>query len=99
MTPEQGWKEVRRYELGVSVGTSKDVGAHFHIVYQILERRTYKGETEWRERLVHGRALCQCKERLVATAGLLEAVAAGVRALTAIARTNDDRATPKRNRR
>jgi hypothetical protein len=94
------WEETHRREFGVVAGEARNTGANFTILYMVTECRKERGRVvEWRERLVHGTTLCQAKQMLVADAALLEVVATGVRALSHIARIEDERATPKRTRR
>lgn len=83
----------------MSTTNSPRVGASFALIYSVTECRTMDGKQEWRERMVFGATLYQAKQTTVATAALLEVVAKGVKALSVLARREDERATSRRKRR
>jgi hypothetical protein len=92
------WEETYRREVGVVVGDVRNTGANFTLLYMVTECRKVRGRVvEWRERLVHGKTLYQAKQGLVSTSAMLEVVATGVKALSHIARIDDERATPGGN--
>lgn len=93
------WQETERREVGVATGDVRDTGANFTLLYMVTERRKSGGGMEWRERLVPGVTLYQVKEMMGTTSTMLEIVAKGVKALAAIARNEDERATSRRKAR
>lgn len=98
-TKTQHWVETDRREVGVVTGESK-AGATFTFLYLVTERRKERGRVvEWRERVLHGATLYQAQQVTVSTAAMLEIVAKGVKALSHIARTEDELATSRRKAR
>lgn len=94
------WEETSRREVGVVAGDVPRTGANFTILYMVTECRKVRGRVvEWRERLVRGTTLYQASNGFIGTAALLEVVAKGVKALSAIARAEDERATSRRKAR
>jgi len=86
------WEETHRREVGVVSGDVPRTGANFAILYMVTECRKVRGKAvEWRERLVCGATLYQSGTGFIGTATLLELVAKGVRALSYIARHEDER--------
>lgn len=83
----------------MSATDSPRSGASFALFYSVTERRTVGGKAEWRERLVYGTTLYQVKQTTSAAAARLEVVAKGVKALSELARREDERATSRRKRR
>jgi hypothetical protein len=98
-TLPSAWKETSRREMGVSTTDSPRSGASFALIYSVTECRTVDGKQEWRERMVCSTSIYQAKQTTVATAALLEVVAKGVKALSELARREDERATSRRKRR
>jgi hypothetical protein len=94
-----GWEETARREVGVVTGDG-DKGHYLAILYMVTEcRKVGRAAVEWRERLVPGSTLYQASTGVIGAAALLEVVAKGVRALSGIARKEDEAATSRRTRR
>lgn len=93
------WKEVSRREVGVVTSDTGRAGATFTLLCLVTESRMVGHAPEWRERVVPGKTLYQARQVVLGTSALLEVVAKGVKALSSIARAEDDRATSRRKRR